>query len=176
MKVIYLGACRAYHPNYDVDYNDITPGYHINIVGDMLKVDLSRYDVLIATSPCNYYFRANYRRDSSDYALSTKHLLPSVLELFVRSGKPFIIENVRNFSMFKKCGIVDYCNKNGVIIYEYARHTYFTNLLINLNNIPQLKDDIQNKSDSKNIYRQGGYNVHHNWGGKHDKHQDKLLS
>lgn len=62
--------------------------------------------------------------------------------------------------MFKKCGIVDYCNKNGVLIYEYARHTYFTNILINLNNIPQLKDDIQNKSDCNKNYRQGGYNVH----------------
>lgn len=160
MKGIYLGACRAYHPNYNLDYNDIVPGYHINIVGDMLVVDLTCYDVLIATPPCNYYSRANYRRDSSDYALATKNLLPCIIEKFNRSGKPFIVENVRNFSMFKKCGIVDYCNKNGVIIYEYGRHTYFTNMLINLNNIPQLKDDIQNKSDSVNIYRQGGYNVH----------------
>ena len=160
MRGIYLGACRAYHPNYNLDYNDIVPGYHINIVGDMLGVDLSCYDVLIATPPCNYYSRANWRRDISDYALATKSLLPCIIEKFNRSGKLFIVENVRNYSMFKKCGIIDYCNKNGVLIYEYGRHTYFTNLFLNLNNIPQINDNIQNKSDSANIYRQGGYNVH----------------
>ena len=160
MKCIYLCACRAYHPNYDVDYNDIVPGYHINIVGDMLQVDLTAYDVLIATPPCNYYSRANWRREISDYALSTKLLLLCIIKKFNDSGKPFIVENVRNYNMFKKCGIIDYCNKNGVLVYEYCRHTYFTNLFLNLNGIHQIKDNIQYKSDSKNIYRQGGYNVH----------------
>ena len=140
MKVIYLGACRAYHPNYDVDYNDINGGYHINIVGDMLQVDLSNYDVLIATPPCNYYSRCNYRRDKSDYALSTKSLLPCIIKKFNDSGKLFIVENVRNYSMYKKCGIIDYCNKNGVLIYEYGRHTYFTNVMINLNGVKQRQD------------------------------------
>lgn len=161
MKVIYLGACRAYHPNYDVDYNDINEGYHINVVGDMLKVDLSKYDVLIATPPCNYYSRANWRRDSSNYAQSTKHLLPGILFRFMQNyNKPFLVENVRNYNMYKKSGIIDFCYKNGIFVYEYGRHTYFTNILLNLSNIPQIKENIQNKSDSKNFYRQGGYNVH----------------
>ena len=70
LKGIYLGACRAYHPNYDLDYNDIISGYHINIIGDMLSVDLSNYDYIIATPPCNFYSRANDRRYSSDYSLN----------------------------------------------------------------------------------------------------------
>lgn len=37
MKVIYLGACRAYHPNYDVDYNDINGGKRINYKDDFSK-------------------------------------------------------------------------------------------------------------------------------------------
>ena len=161
MKGIYLGACRAYHENYDLDYNDINEGYHINIVGDMLKVDLSKYDVLIATPPCNYYSRANWRRESSDYSLKTKHLLPGVLFRFLQNyDKPFIVENVRNYNMFKKCGIIDFCNKNGIFIYEYGRHTYFTNILLNLNGIDQIDDNIQNISNSKKTYREGGYNVH----------------
>lgn len=161
MKVVYLGACRAYHPNYDIDYNDVVLGYHINLVGDMLKVDLSKYDVLIATPPCNYYSRANWRRNSSYYALSTKHLLPGVLFRFMQNyNKPFIIENVRNWSMFKKCGIIDFCNKNGIFIYEYGRHTYFTNILLNLSCIDQIKDNIQYTSNCKTSYREGGYNVH----------------
>ena len=162
MKVIYLGRCRAYHPNYDVDYNDITKtSDHINIIGDMLKVDLSCYDVLIATPPCNYYSRANYRRDISSYALNTKHLLPGVLYRFMQNyNKPFLVENVRNWSLFQKCGITKFCNDNGIFIYEYGRHTYFTNIMLNLNNIPQVKDNIAHISNSKNIYREGGYNVY----------------
>lgn len=160
MKGIYLGACRAYHPNYDLDYNDIVPGYHINIICDMLDVDLSKYDYIIATPPCNYYSRANWRRDTSYYSQITKHLLPGILKKLVLLNKPFIVENVRNWSMFSKCGIVDFCNKNGILIYEYGRHTYFSNLLLNFTNIPQIKDNIQYISNSKNIYREGGYNVY----------------
>ena len=161
MKGIYLGACRAFHPNYNLDYNDIVSGYHVNVVGDMLSVDLSNYDFIIATPPCNYYSRANYRRDSSSYALSTRHLLPDILKKLSSSNKPFIVENVRNFNLFKKLGIIDFCNSNGILIYEYGRHTYFTNVFFNCFGIEQKADNIQNISNSKNSYREGGFNVYH---------------
>lgn len=165
MKVVYLGACRAYHPNYDIDYNDVVLGYHINLVGDMLTVDLSKYDVLIATPPCNYYSRCNYRRDVSKYALATKDLLPNILEKFILSNKLFIVENVRNFNLFKKCGIFDFCTKYGILYYEFGRHTYFTNLLLNFNGIKQRQDFLSggvriNYNDDFSKYNQGGYNVH----------------
>lgn len=36
---IYLGACRAYHPGYDITYQDIDGKRDLG--GDMLDVDLS---------------------------------------------------------------------------------------------------------------------------------------
>ena len=39
MKGIYLGAYKANHPNYDIDYNDISKtSEHINIIERFLKV------------------------------------------------------------------------------------------------------------------------------------------
>lgn len=160
MKGVYLGACRAFHPNYDLDYNDIVPGYHCNIICDMLKVNLKNYDYIIASPPCNYYSRANYRRDISDYSLKTKHLLPFVLVKCILSGKPFIVENVRNYNMFKKMGILDICFNNGIFIYEFGRHTYFTNVMINFNNIPQIADRVAHISNCIKTYREGGLNVY----------------
>lgn len=165
MKGIYLAACRAYHENYDLDYNDINEGYHINIVGDMLKVDLSNYDVLIATPPCNYYSRCNYRRDTSEYALQTKDLLPNIIKKFSLSNKLFIIENVRNYKLMKELGIFKLCDSLGVFYYFYGRHTYFTNIMLNLNNISQRQDFLNggvriNYNDDFSKYNQGGYNVH----------------
>lgn len=56
MKGIYLGACTANHPNYNIDYQD---KYIIrDIGGDMMEIDLSPYDYIIATPPCNFYSRA----------------------------------------------------------------------------------------------------------------------
>ena len=160
LKGVYLGACRAYHPKFNLDYNDIIPGYHCNLICDMLDVDLNCYDFIIASPPCNYYSRANYRRDKSDYALNTKHLLPSILNKCIRSGKLFIIENVRNYNLFKELGIIDLADKNGVFIYEYGRHTYFTNLMFNPFNCKQIKDNVTYTCNGKSVYREGGFNVH----------------
>lgn len=164
-KGIYLGACRAYHENYNIDYNDITPGYHINIIEDMLKVALNKYDYIIATPPCNYYSRANYRRETSKYSLETKHLLPCIMEKLGKLNKPYIIENVRSYKRFKENGIIDIAEKYGMFIYTYGRHTYFTNIMINLNGIKQRQDMVQGGAiikygDEMSKYRQGGYNVH----------------
>ena len=78
MKVLYLAAFKANHPNWNITYQDINGNRDID--GDMMDVDLNPYDVIIATPPCNYYSRANYRRETSDYSQATKHLLPSILK------------------------------------------------------------------------------------------------
>ena len=52
-KGIYLGACRAYHPGYDITYQDIDGKRDLG--GDMLDVDLNQYDYIIATPPCNWW-------------------------------------------------------------------------------------------------------------------------
>ena len=156
MNGVYLGSCTAFIPGYDIVYNDIIPYEHVSLCCDMLSVDLSSYDYILASPPCNFWSRANYRRFTSDYSQKTKHLLPSILKKCVGSGKPFIVENVRNYSMFKNYVIIEICEKNGIFIYEYGRHTYFTNIMINLNNIEQIKDNIQYKSG---LIREGGFNV-----------------
>lgn len=165
MKGIYLGACRAYHPNFNLDYNDVVSGYHINVICDMLTVDLSNYDCVIATPPCNYYSRCNYRRDVSKYALDTKHLLPDCIIKCFNSGKPFIVENVRNSTIFKEQGIYDLCNKLGVFVYEYGRHTYFTNIMFEPRCCIQRQDFLNGGvrikyNDEQSKYNQGGFNVH----------------
>lgn len=165
MKGVYLGACRAYHPNYDLDYNDIVGGYHINIICDMMQVDLFKYDYILASPPCNYYSRANYRRDTSDYSLSTRHLLPCILEKCALSGKPFIVENVRSPKLFNKMGVDMICTKYGIIRYIIGRHTYFTNVFCNLTCKQQLDFHSKNVASllgysERQSYRQGGDNVH----------------
>lgn len=99
LKGIYLASFTANHPNHDIIYQDIN-GLR-DIPGDMMFVDLSPYDYVIATPPCNYWSRANYRRETSKYSQQTKHLLPGILAKLVANHKPFIVENVRNDKMFK---------------------------------------------------------------------------
>lgn len=93
MKGIYLAAFKANHPNYDIVYQDILGNRDIG--GDMMEVDLSPYDFIIATPPCNWWSRANYRRNTSPYALQTKHLLPDILRKLCQQDKPWIVENVK---------------------------------------------------------------------------------
>ena len=173
MKVIYLAAFKAYHPNYNITYQDINGQRDID--GDMLETNLDGYDVVIATPPCNYYSRANYRRETSEYSQKTKHLLPSILHKLVEIDKPFIVENVRNPKLFNNAGL----DNLPVFKYIHGRHTYWTNVMFDPSNIKQhneyklktcikLEDGtwyktgqtyigVQNKA-SKN--RQGGENVH----------------
>ena len=162
MKGIYLAACLARHPNYNIDYNDIDDKFGCNIICDMMDVDLTKYDYIIASPPCNYYSRANYRRDISEYALSTKHLLPQILEKCGKLNKPFLIENVRNKVVMKQKGIFDICNKYNIFVYFVGRHTYFTNQFINLTCKQKIDHVAKQIYYSKNLnkYRQGGENVH----------------
>ena len=158
-KVIYLAAGRAHLLYPNVTYNDYKEKR--DLICDMLSVDLSDYDILIATPPCNYYSRANNRyRETSEYAQATKHLLPDIIDKFISTGKPFIVENVRNEPMFKRLELYD---KN-CYIYKHGRHTYWTNVMFDMSTIPQEYDfktipgygQIRLKS-----YVQGGKNVNY---------------
>lgn len=156
LKVIYLASGRAKlnHPN--VVYNDYKEKR--DLICDMMLVNLEEYDILIATPPCNYYSRANSSRETSKYSLETKHLLPDILDKFIKTGKPFIVENVRNEPLFKKLGLY---NKN-CFIYKHGRHTYWTNVLFNMQGILQEHDFKQIPGYGcirLKSYVQGGKNV-----------------
>ena len=167
MKVIYLGAYEAYHPNFDVIYQDINNKRDIG--GDMLNIDLKNYDVIIATPPCNFWSKARGNR-CSQYSLDTKHLLPEIIKKCAETGKPYVVENVRNDKRFREYGIYDIAMQVKCLIYYIGRHTYFTNIQLTgreMNELQSLNrqdfkyggkvimyDDMSNKK------HQGGYNVH----------------
>ena len=132
MKGIYLGAYRAYHNNYNLVYQDINGERDIG--GDMMNIDLSSYDYVIATPPCNWWSRANYRRNTSEYALKTKHLLLEIIPKLITLNKPFIVENVRNDKSFKEYGLFNYNCK----VLRIGRHTYWTNVDFKYDDIIQI--------------------------------------
>lgn len=158
-KSILYGCCfKADLHIPGITYVDIIPNLNKScnceyLQQDIREINFNDYDIILCSPPCNYYSRANYRRDSSDYALRTKDLLPLCINKAYRSGKPFMIENVRNKNLFKKLQI-----PNDIFIYEYGRHTYFTNVMIDLNGVPQDEgtNNIQNISTN---HRQGGFSV-----------------
>lgn len=150
MKGIYLASYRAYHPGHDIVYQDIN-GLR-DLGGDMMDVDLSEYDFIIATPPCNYFSRGNWRRNCSEYSLNTRHLLPGILRKLCYQDKPFIVENVRNFKMFNDLGLFDL----PCFVYFIGRHTYWSNMLLSTD-VPQIQDHIWTSSQAN---RQGGFNVH----------------
>lgn len=167
MKVIYLGAYEAYHPNFDVVYQDINGKRDMG--GDMLQVDLKPYDVIIATPPCNYWSIARGNR-CSQYSMDTKHLLPEIIKIVAKQNKPFVVENVINKKRFREEGVFDLVLENGCYIYFIGRHTYFTNIFLADEEIEFLES--QNRQDfkyggkvikypdMKDKKHQGGYNVH----------------
>ena len=156
MKVIYLASGRAVLKYPKVVYNDFIENRDLKC--DMMDVNLEDYDILIASPPCNFYSHARGNNPPSEYALKTKHLLPDIIEKFIKTGKPFIVENVRNEPLFKKLGLYNY----DCFIYKHGRHTYWTNIMINVKGIKQ-------EFDFKTIpgygcvrlksYVQGGRNV-----------------
>ena len=152
-NIIYLAAYKANHQNRKIVYQDINGKR--DIPGDALEIDLLKYDVIIATPPCNYYSKARGNKKPSEYALDTKHLLPDILDKLIKINKPFIVENVRNKPLFIKEGLY---NKN-CYIYHVGRHTYWTNIMFNPNGIKQIQDykygGIKLVSNG-----QGGKNVH----------------
>ena len=162
MKGIYLASYKALHEGHDIVYQDING--ERDLAGDMMHIDLFPYDYIIATPPCNYWSRANYRRETSEYAQQTKHLLPGILHKLVKQEKPFIVENVRNDKMFKKYGLFDY----NLYVYRVGRHTYWSNIELDLSNVIQkaesdIKDGKKRWLSSQNLpreRRQGGKEVH----------------
>ena len=151
MKGVYLAAFKALHPGYEIDYQDINGKRDIG--GDMMEVDLTNYDFIIASPPCNYYSRANYRREYSEYSQRTKHLLPGILDKLVKQDKPFIVENVRNEKLMSKLGLFNY----PIFIYTIGRHIYWSNVFLDSQFVYQRFENIKHISSSK---RQGGENVH----------------
>ena len=128
----------------------------------MLEIDLTPYDYIIATPPCNYYSRANYRRETSKYSQQTKHLLPEILKKLVAQDKPFIVENVRNKRLFTELGLFDL----PCYVYLIGRHTYWSNIQFPYEDIIQeydfkyggyIRKTIQDYGKSN---RQGGKNVY----------------
>lgn len=164
---IYLGAFKANHPNYHIVYQDING--ERDLPGDMMSYIksnvINEFDFIIATPPCNWWSRANYRRNQSEYALRTKHLLiDCIYYLREYSNKPFIIENVRNDKFFNAYGLFD----TDLYVYKIGRHTYWTNVPFDCSDIVQVaKTDFVNGKkrylSSQNLprsQRQGGDEVH----------------
>ena len=150
-KGIYLASYKAYHPNHHIVYQDINGKRDIG--GDMMDIDLTPYDFIIATPPCNYYSRANYRRETSEYSQKTKHLLPSILKKLYEQfmNVPFIVENVQNSTLIPH----DWDDK--LFVYHLANHTYWSNIKFETSDLQFVIANKQNVCKQK---RQGGYNVH----------------
>lgn len=166
MKIIYLAAFKAEHPNYDIDYQDINGKRDIG--GDMLDVNLDPYDVIIATPPCNYWSRAHStdeRRNKAKYSVDTMWLLPGIILRLKNQSKPFIIENIRNYPLFSRWGMFDV---PGIFTYEHGRHTYWTNIMFNPTTLPKIHNGFHPKDENGNIKGyirfkgndQGGEEVH----------------
>lgn len=159
-KGVYLGCGIARHPDYKIDYIDTDKAVHPTYCMKMEDVDLSEYDFYICTPPCNFWSHAIGEERCSAYALETKHLLEWAIETLSKTGKPFIIENVKNKPRMEKYGIFSLARKYGLYIQEVGRHTYFTNDMIDLSCMQQ-KDfksgGIRLQSKRKT---QGGANVH----------------
>ena len=152
-NIIYLASGKANLKIDNVVYNDYIIDREIK--DDMINVDLTLFDLIVATPPCNYWSRANCNINS-EYSQKTKYLLPLIIWKCIALDKPFIIENVINKKRMKFLDEVKrYCYYQ-----EVGRHCYFTSHKIDLSVIPQ-KQDFKtggvfiNKGDD----RQGGSNV-----------------
>lgn len=159
MKGIYLAAYKAIHKDFDIVYQDINGKRDVG--GDMMEIDLSEFDYIIATPPCNYWSICNYRRDISKYALETRHLLPEIIRKLCKLDKPFIVENVRNFPLMNQYHLFDF----PLFVYIIGRHTYWTNIFLDTIDIEQRQDFLNGGkvikyNDMNNCDHQGGFNVH----------------
>lgn len=162
MKGIYLAACKARHSNYDIVYQDIDNKYNCDLNGDMLLIDISNYDFIIATPPCNFWSRANPYYRKSEYSRRTKHLLPATILKLASQKKPFIIENVINKTRMSKYGVMQIIELYPELNYlELGRHCYISNTNLDcIKDVPQIQDfKYGGKRVNKDGYNQGGTNV-----------------
>lgn len=135
----------------------------------MMDINLTPYDVIIATPPCNFWSIARGNR-CSPYSLDTKHLLPDIILKLAKTNKPYVVENVINKKRFREEGIYEVTAQVRCFIYYIGRHTYFTNIQLTAKEILDLQ--AQNRQDftygghtikyedMQNKKHQGGYNVH----------------
>jgi len=148
MLGLYMCARKHRIPGYNIIYNDIVDYEGIDLCCDCLNINLEPYDFIIATPPCNYYSRANYRRQTSEVAQRTKHILPKLIEKLSQLNKPFIIENVCNSSLLPKSKLFEF---------EFGQHHFYTNVFML---IPHNSYAIrQNKQYISRNKRDGNYNV-----------------
>jgi hypothetical protein len=158
MRILY-GCCYKGHikaPGCEIEYVDILPNLKKDngnyIQADIKTIDFKQYDAIICTPPCNYYSRANYRRETSEYAQKTKELLPYCINKAINTGKPFIIENVINRKLMRNI-IIGFPG----FVYFIGRHTYFTNEFINME--CEQWETVKNIQLLPQSKRQGGHNV-----------------
>lgn len=158
LNIIYLAAGKGKIeiPGTSVTYQDKI--IKRDLSGCMLEIDLSSYDVIIATPPCNYWSRAhgkNINREKSEISQATKHLLPDILDKLSKQTKPYIVENVINKNLMR-----DIINNFNGFYYEIGRHSYFTNIAFNGKYIKQTTDFSSGGTYiGKKGQRQGGENV-----------------
>ncbi|MCL2621422.1 MAG: hypothetical protein FWD32_00070 [Firmicutes bacterium] len=132
-KTIYLASGYAKLKEFGVIYNDlIIPRENRQC---MLEVDLSDYDILIATPPCNFYSYARGAKLPSKYALETAHLLLEIIIKFHGTGKPFIVENVTNRTALDFIWVM--AAELGLYRFKHARHTYTTNVRFDISGVPK---------------------------------------
>ena len=154
MKILYLAAGNGLLKYEDVTYQDLI--IKRDLGGDMLNIDLTLYDLIVATPPCNFWSKASGNK-TSQYALDTKNLLPKILEKLIFSHKPYIVENVINKRRMIEHGILPFYQ---MLYHTVGRHSYFTNINVDLS---QIKQDYDFKYGGyllvPRIEQQGGSNV-----------------
>lgn len=156
IKTIYLASGYAKLKAENVTYNDlVVPRENRQ---HMLDVDLTQYDILIATPPCNFYSYARGASPPSKYALETAHLLLEIIIKFHETGKPFIVENVTNKTTLDFIWAMS--ADLGLYRFKHARHTYITNIMFDVRSVAEEFDfDSSQKLLNPFNDRQGGYQV-----------------
>ena len=96
IKVLY--SCSGYGkidiPEIKLTTND--KYIETDLKQDCTTINYNDYDIIIASPPCNYWSKANYKRENSKYAKETKYLLQWHIDKASKESKPMIIENVIN--------------------------------------------------------------------------------
>ena len=160
MKGIYLCANKARHPDFNIVYQDIDPKCKCDILGDMFEVDLTPFDFIVCTPPCNWWSKTNPYYYKSFYALSTRHLLPCALIRLAALGKHFIVEGVKNIKRYTENHIFRICAEYHIKYQIVGRHIYFSNIDVDLS-CPQIQDfrygGVRVNNDG---YNPGGTNVY----------------
>ena len=151
---LYLCAMKDRYPGYSILYNDIKDYPGINLKMDCRNITREYFDkagFIIATPPCNYYSKANFRRETSKVAQDTKILLPWCLSLCSMLNLPCIIENVNNDNLLPTLYDKYFYR------FKFGGHTFWTNVYLYINDLVAVKQNKQNVCREK---RDGNPNVH----------------